>query len=154
MTEACLVVDFAGELHRPDPDGVFVIGRTGDLEIDDNPYLHRAFIEIVHAEGLWWVANVGSRLAAHLTDQHGVLRCDGEHELTADEIMKMDWFCDNVDGALPGFDELLPKSQGLVRLRCGESFLLARVTHRSLHALGVAPGSAVWAQVKSVAIVP
>ena len=74
MTEACLVVDFAGELHRPDPDGVVVIGRTGDLEIDDNPYLHRAFIEIVHAEGLWWVANVGSRLAAHLTDQHGVLR--------------------------------------------------------------------------------
>jgi molybdate transport system ATP-binding protein len=45
-------------------------------------------------------------------------------------------------------------SQALVRLRCGESFLLARVTHRSLHALGVAPGSAVWAQVKSVAIVP
>ena len=45
-------------------------------------------------------------------------------------------------------------SQALVRLRCGESFLLARVTYRSLHALGVAPGSAVWAQVKSVAIVP
>ncbi len=45
-------------------------------------------------------------------------------------------------------------SQALVRLRCGESLLLARVTHRSLHALGVAPGSAVWAQVKSVAIVP
>eukprot|EP01037_Dinobryon_pediforme_P006719 gene6719-6792_t len=45
-------------------------------------------------------------------------------------------------------------SQALVRLRCGESFLLARVTHRSLHALGVVPGSAVWAQVKSVAIVP
>lgn len=74
MTMTPLVVDFAGELYEPDPDGVFVIGRSGDLEIDDNPYLHRRFIEIVAADGMWWVANVGSRLAAHLTDQHGVLR--------------------------------------------------------------------------------
>ena len=47
MTMTPLVVDFAGELYEPDPDGVFVIGRSGDLEIDDNPYLHRRFIEIV-----------------------------------------------------------------------------------------------------------
>lgn len=44
-------------------------------------------------------------------------------------------------------------SQVLVRLRCGESVLLARVTHRSLHSLGLQPGNVVWAQVKSVAIV-
>ena len=36
---------------------------------------------------------------------------------------------------------LVSGTQALVRLRCGESFLLARVTHRSLHALGVAPGT-------------
>ena len=30
--------------------------------------------------------------------------------------MRMDWLCDNVDGSIPGFDELLPRSQGLVRL--------------------------------------
>lgn len=30
--------------------------------------------------------------------------------------MKMDWFCDNVDGKLPSFESLLPKSQSLVRL--------------------------------------
>ncbi len=28
----------------------------------------------------------------------------------------MDWLCDNVDGELPPFDSLLPRSQGLVRL--------------------------------------
>ena len=62
------------------------------------------------------VSGAVSPFRTRIKDQHGVLRCDGEHELSADEIMKMDWFCDNVDGALPGFDELLPKSQGLVRL--------------------------------------
>lgn len=44
-------------------------------------------------------------------------------------------------------------SQVLVRLRCGGSVLLARVTRRALHTLGLAPGCTAWAQVKSVAIV-
>jgi molybdate transport system ATP-binding protein len=44
-------------------------------------------------------------------------------------------------------------SQVMVRLRCGESVLLARITARAADALSLAPGQAVWAQVKSVALV-
>ena len=44
-------------------------------------------------------------------------------------------------------------SQTLLRLRCGEAVLLARVTRRALHALALRPGLPVWAQVKSVAVV-
>lgn len=40
----------------------------------------------------------------------------------------------------------------LVRVRVGESILLARLTRRSAAALGLAEGCAVWAQVKSVAL--
>ena len=45
-------------------------------------------------------------------------------------------------------------SQVLVRLRtrAGDSALLARVTRRSAQALALAPGKAVWAMVKSVAL--
>jgi molybdate transport system ATP-binding protein len=45
-------------------------------------------------------------------------------------------------------------SQVLVRLRTrpGGAALLARVTRRSAHALALAPGQAVWAMVKSVAL--
>ena len=53
---------------------------------------------------------------AEIRDQNGILRCDGKTALSPEEIMRMDWLCDNVDGAIPGFDELLPHSQGLVRL--------------------------------------
>jgi molybdate transport system ATP-binding protein len=45
-------------------------------------------------------------------------------------------------------------SQCLVRVRCGESVLLARVTRRALSHLQLHPRSEAWAQVKSVAIVP
>lgn len=44
-------------------------------------------------------------------------------------------------------------SQVLVRLRCGDSMLLARITARAAHALALAPGQRAWAQVKSVALV-
>lgn len=74
MTVTSLTLDFAGELHTLTSGDVFVIGRTGDLEIDDNPYLHRSFVEISAHDDLWWVTNVGSRLPAHLTDPGGLLR--------------------------------------------------------------------------------
>jgi molybdate transport system ATP-binding protein len=41
----------------------------------------------------------------------------------------------------------------LVRLDCGGQPLLARLTRRSAHALGLAPGHAVWAQIKAVALI-
>ncbi len=44
-------------------------------------------------------------------------------------------------------------SQTLLRLRCGDTVLLSRVTARGVHALGLHLGMAAWAQVKSVALV-
>ena len=39
-----LVLDFSGEIYRVASADTFVIGRGGDLDIDDNPYLHRRFL--------------------------------------------------------------------------------------------------------------
>jgi molybdate transport system ATP-binding protein len=44
-------------------------------------------------------------------------------------------------------------SQVLVQMALGEQLLLARTTARAAHALGLTPGQAVWAQVKSAALV-
>lgn len=43
-------------------------------------------------------------------------------------------------------------SLALVRVRIGASAVVARLTRRSAHALGLAPGLPVWAQVKTVAL--
>ena len=48
-------------------------------------------------------------------DQDGVLRCDGRTGLSPETIMRMDWLCDNVEGAVPGFEELLPGAREMVR---------------------------------------
>ena len=44
-------------------------------------------------------------------------------------------------------------SQALVRLRCGETMLLARITRRAAHTLNLSPQQRVWAQIKSVVLV-
>ena len=50
-----------------------------------------------------------------LRTQDGVVRFDGSRNMTAHEIMTMDWLCAEVDGTIPGFDELRPASRDLVR---------------------------------------
>jgi len=66
-----LTVEYAGEYYSLDEDEPFYVGRQGDLELDDNLFLHRHFLEISHGDGLWWLSNVGARLTATVTDSSG-----------------------------------------------------------------------------------
>ena len=49
-------------------------------------------------------------------DQHGILRNDGSHTLSPEEILSMDWFCDNVDGCIPDYSLLRPEHAETVRV--------------------------------------
>lgn len=69
-----VTVDFCGEEFVADPERPLTIGRTGDVEIDDNPYLHRQFLEVVEEGGLWWLANVGTTLTATVADKKGLFQ--------------------------------------------------------------------------------
>lgn len=64
---------FAGETHRVTPDSRLSIGREADLVVDENPYLHRRFLEVFIEDDLVWVENVGTQLAARLSDEHGLM---------------------------------------------------------------------------------
>lgn len=50
-----------------------------------------------------------------ITAQDGTVMNDGSRKFTPDEILHMDWLCDNVEGSIPGFNEILPISQPMVR---------------------------------------
>ncbi|MBM6620441.1 hypothetical protein JTF08_02340 [Micrococcaceae bacterium RIT802] len=64
-------IDFCGEWFPIADEQTFTIGREGDLEVDDNPYLHRRFLTIARYDNIWWLSNVGSRLAATIADATG-----------------------------------------------------------------------------------
>jgi hypothetical protein len=67
-------VEFCGEWTELDPATVFTIGRDGDLQIDDNPYLHRYFLQVSQADGMWWLANAGSQLSATVSSGGGAVQ--------------------------------------------------------------------------------
>ena len=69
-----VTVDFCGEVFVADATAALTIGRTGDIEIDDNPYLHRHFLQIVEDGGLWWLSNVGTTLTATVADHKGLFQ--------------------------------------------------------------------------------
>jgi len=50
-----------------------------------------------------------------LIDQSGRIVNDGSRNLTPEELLHMDWLCNNVDGAIPTFDQILPYAQSMVR---------------------------------------
>ena len=49
-------------------------------------------------------------------DQNGVLRNDGSRAYLPEEIISMDWFCDNVDGRIPDYEELRPEYAETMRI--------------------------------------
>lgn len=69
-----LEVELAGERYKLLPGQKFTMGRVGDLVIDDNPYLHRSFLQLDHGDGFWWLTNIGNRSAAQLSDLLGLSR--------------------------------------------------------------------------------
>ncbi|HVV75122.1 MAG TPA: hypothetical protein VHC43_03725 [Mycobacteriales bacterium] len=72
--ESKLIVDFCGEVRDLAPGEELTIGRQADLQIDDNPFLHRRFLHFSQRDGLWWISNVGSQLTATVADRDGLFQ--------------------------------------------------------------------------------
>ena len=53
---------------------------------------------------------------APIRDQQGHVISDGTKQFTPEELMRMDWLCENIEGSIPAFEDILPRSQNLVRL--------------------------------------
>ena len=51
----------------------------------------------------------------HIVAQDGSVKNDGSRSLTPDEVLRMDWLCDNVEGHIPGFEELEAYAKPIVR---------------------------------------
>ncbi len=74
MIHSKVTVVFCGEEYSVSPEAGLTIGRTGDLEIDDNPYLHRTFLVVSFDNGFWWLSNTGSTLTATVADEQGLFQ--------------------------------------------------------------------------------
>ncbi|MFK7918942.1 MAG: hypothetical protein AB8G14_12765 [Ilumatobacter sp.] len=63
-----LRVEFCGEEYAAAGERSLSFGRSADIDIDTNPFLHRIVGEFRLRNGLWWLHNVGSAIALSLID--------------------------------------------------------------------------------------
>jgi hypothetical protein len=73
MSRPHAVIDYCGEITEVPAVGTVSLGREGDIEIDDNPFLHRRLLEFSFHDQMLWVANVGASTTVTLSDGDGLV---------------------------------------------------------------------------------
>lgn len=67
-TQPRLAVEFLGEQRLLSPGDELTFGRSADLVVDENRYLHRVVGRFSEANGWWWLTNLGSSIPVTLSD--------------------------------------------------------------------------------------
>ena len=65
-----------------------------------------------------------------ILDQSGRLCNDGSRSFTTDELMRMDWLCENVHGRIPQISDLRPEATDTAKIMSLEKDRMDGVTHR------------------------
>ncbi len=66
-----LYVDFCGDERVVDAGGALGFGRSADLVVDDNPYMHRVVGRFVSDDGHWVLTNEGAHITLNVLDRAG-----------------------------------------------------------------------------------
>lgn len=133
------------------PDVALAIGEeaglvTTGLVVDRKPEDHIA--QIRFGGGTLWVRDPGIAIGQSVRVR--ILARDISLALSVHEDSTIQ---NRLQGVIESIDADVHPSQAIVRVRCGQELILGRVTFRSLRALELRPGTSVWCQVKSVALI-
>lgn len=139
------VSDVLGRLHSPmavgDEAGTLIHARL--VERDERWHLVRVAFE----GGDLWAKDTGHALGVAIRVR--VLARDVSVQLQPPAQTSIQ---NQLTAEIEAIDADVHPSQALLRLRCGQVRLLARVTQRAVQALSLRPGVPVWAMVKAVAV--
>ena len=130
-------------IARDDAAGVVLEGRVA--EIDDTWKLAR--LELGEVEGSLWTRDPGLPPGSPVRVR--VLARDVSLAVTPQSGTSI---ANQLQATVEAIADDAHAGLALVRVRVGTLPLVARLTRRSAHKLGLVPGLAVWAQVKTVAL--
>jgi molybdate transport system ATP-binding protein len=132
------------DLPRSEDEDVGVVLEATAAERDADWHLLRA----AFPGGSLWVQDSGVAIGRRLRLR--VLARDVSLALSrADDVSILNL----LPGTVTAIAESGHPAARLAQVDIGGTLLLARLTARSVHALGLAPGAKVWAQIKSVAVI-
>jgi len=90
--------------------------QSGVVDISYSPSIPRGVMQLANL--LKTEISVGrlELFNRYIKTADGVIINDGGRVLSAEEILHMDWLCENVSGKIPEYDELLPMAKPMARL--------------------------------------
>lgn len=107
-------------------------------------------LQIAFDGGRLWLREPAQPLAPGQQVRTRILARDVSLSLHAQEPSTLQ---NRIAGVIESIHDDVHPSQALVRVRCGGTLILSRVTQRALQALSLRSGSPVWCQIKSAALV-
>lgn len=129
------------------------IGDQASSLIDGLVVAHDESWHLVHVgfdQGTLWLSEPSRTLRSGQTVRLRILARDVSLSLTDRDQSTLQ---NRMAGVIESIHDDVHPAQALVRVRCGSSLILARVTQRALHDLSLQTGTTVWCQVKSAALV-
>lgn len=107
----------SGSIDKNAPDSVnYWLGLSGgvlDVSLGDSLPEGVRFLAERLREGL--ISGTLDPFRRRIVSQSGEVKNDGSRGFTAEELLHMDWLCENVEGHIPAYDEVLPMSRATVR---------------------------------------
>ncbi len=89
---------------------------TGSVDVDISDSLPAGAKQLAHILKNGIATEKVDPFACEIRMQDGSLVSDGTRVFTLEELMRMDWLCDNITGSIPDYELLKPMSRRLVRL--------------------------------------
>ena len=89
--------------------------NSGVVDLELSPDLSEGTRELARILQTGIQSGVIQPFQRHIVTQDGRVVNDGAQSLSMEEILKMDWLCDRVDGCLPAYEDVLPVAQPTVR---------------------------------------
>lgn len=107
----------SGSIDRSgaDPVNYWLGMASGVLDVTFSDLLPEGVHFLADALRKGLIAGTLDPFRRRITAQDGSVKNDGSRSFTADELLKMDWLCENVESAIPDFGDILPMSRETVR---------------------------------------
>ena len=88
---------------------------SGVIDIELSPALPESMKHLANVLRTGLRAGNIDPFARQIISQDGRVMNGGVHVFTPDELLHMDWLCENVEGHIPEFEEVLPFARNMVR---------------------------------------
>ena len=88
---------------------------SGVIDVEISKHLPDSLVQLAEILRKGLQKHTIDPFCRRIVAQDGTIKNPGDHVFTPDELLHMDWLCENVDGVIPAFEDIEPFARETVR---------------------------------------